>query len=132
MHRPRDGRTYEALRGDIGGRETTSLVARVHDQPRGAILDRIMVSMRRWKYSNRCGRVTRTYNVVKALGSTQTRGAHANDKNINVAVEIAMVSERASQRRGNGGRTNQSTGQSPGGRVNIHVSHFECLLRSGK
>lgn len=33
-----------------------------------------------------CGK---TYNLVEALRSTQTRGAHANNENINVAVEFA-------------------------------------------
>lgn len=30
--------------------------------------------------------------VVEALGSTQTRGAHANNENINVAARFVMVS----------------------------------------
>lgn len=30
----------------------------------------------------------RTYDLVEALGSTQARGAHADDENINVAAEL--------------------------------------------
>lgn len=32
---------------------------------------------------------SRTYDVVEALGGTQTRWAHADNENINVAVEFA-------------------------------------------
>lgn len=52
-NQPENLLTYEALGSDICSRETTSLFARVHNQPRGAILDVIVVSLRHWKKGRR-------------------------------------------------------------------------------
>lgn len=34
------------------------------------------------------GKVAKTYNVVEALGSTETGRSHADNENINVALEV--------------------------------------------
>lgn len=67
-----------------------------------------------------------TYNLVEALGSTQTRGAHADNEDIDVAVALTVVSKHTSNI---ALQTSRDTAEwkTVQSAVYLHVSHFECL-----
>lgn len=65
-----------------------------------------------------------TNNVVKTLGSSQTRGAHADNENINVAVRYVMVSMNSSDAQAI--VNNITKPMAVARRANIRVSHSEC------
>ena len=89
--------TYETFGSDICGGETTSLLAGVNDQPRGALN---LVQTLGSTYYNVSAR-SLPFAVCTAL--TKTGRARANNENIDVAVQLSLALESSGGQLDSGG-----------------------------